>query len=96
MTQANPTIDKLSELYTFAEVERRKAAFFGAALSQALQFITATDPDAIKNVAESLGNDITILQQPPAPEPVSEVPIHNIMDSSAPADAESEKTAKST
>ena len=94
MTQVNPTIDKLSELYTFAEVERRKAAFYAAALSQALQFITATDPDAIKKVAESLGSDITILQQPAPPNPVPEVPIYNIMDSNVTLDVKSEKTTE--
>ena len=91
MQQINPTIDKLSELYTFAEVERRKAAFFGAALSQALQFITATDPDAIKKTAEELGNAITVLQQPAGLNPVPGESVPTVY----PLDPESEKTAES-
>ena len=59
----DPTFDKLSQLYTYAEVERRKVAFLAGALAQALQFLEQVNPDNLKQAAEAVGADIIALRE---------------------------------
>lgn len=66
----NEPINRLSELYTLAETERRKVEIFSQlavnacnAVVQLTQHVQQLPPSILKTTAEMLGDDIIKLQQ---------------------------------